>query len=145
MLVAPRLIFSLAENRLLPNWFAHINRKYATPDRAILIMGIMALVLGLSSNFVDLAIGSSVVRLLGYIVCILALPAVRRQAKPAARERAFRLPGGYAIPLAALGICAWLLVQSRLEDWFKVLILLGIGISLYAVEKWVFSRRDARH
>jgi amino acid transporter len=140
MLAAPRLIFSLAENRLLPNWFAHINTKYATPDRSILIMGAMALVLGLSSNFVDLAIGSSVVRLLGYIVCILALPAIRRQASPKARERAFRLPGGYAIPLAALGICAWLIAQSKLEDWFKVLILIGIGIGLYLVEKWALKR-----
>ena len=105
-------------------------------------MGAMALVLGLSSNFVDLAIGSSVVRLIGYIVCILALPTIRRQASPEARRRAFRLPGGYIIPLAALLICGWLIAQSKLEDWFKVLILLGIGIALYLVEKWVFSRRD---
>ena len=142
MLAAPRLIFSLAENRLLPQWFAHINEKYATPDRSILVMGAMALVLGLSSNFVDLAIGSSVVRLIGYIVCILALPTIRRQASPEARRRAFRLPGGYIIPLAALLICGWLIAQSKLEDWFKVLILLGIGIALYLVEKWVFSRQD---
>lgn len=140
MLAAPRLIFSLAENRLLPNWFAHINTKYATPDRSILVMGAMALVLGLSSNFVDLAIGSSVVRLLGYIVCILALPAIRRQAAPEAREQAFRLPGGYAIPLAALSLCGWLIAQSELEDWFKVMILLGIGIVLYLVEKWALNR-----
>ena len=142
MLAAPRLIFSLAENRLLPQWFAHINEQHATPDRSILVMGAMALVLGLSSNFVDLAIGSSVVRLIGYIVCILALPTIRRQASPEARRRAFRLPGGYIIPLAALLICGWLIAQSKLEDWFKVLILLGIGIALYLVEKWVFSRRD---
>ena len=52
MLAAPRLIYSLAENRLLPQWFAHISEKYSTPDRSILVMGAMALVLGLSSKFV---------------------------------------------------------------------------------------------
>ncbi len=141
MLAAPRLIFSLAENRLLPQWFAHINEKYSTPDRSILVMGAMALVLGLSSNFVDLAIGSSVVRLLGYIICIGALPVIRKNASPEAREQAWRLPGGYAIPVVALGVCVWLVAQSKVDDWKKVSVLLAIGIVLYLVEKWYYSRK----
>ena len=141
MLAAPRLIFSLAENRLLPQWFAHINEKYSTPDRSILVMGAMALVLGLSSNFVDLAIGSSVVRLLGYIICIAALPVIRNNATPEAREQSWHLPGGYAIPVVALGVCVWLVAQSQGEDWKKVSILLAIGIALYLVEKWYYARR----
>ncbi len=140
MLAAPRLIYSLAENRLLPQWLAHINKKYSTPDRSILVMGAMALVLGLSSNFVELAVGSSVVRLLGYIICIAALPVIRKNASPEAREQAWRLPGGYAIPLLALGICVWLVAQSKGEDWMNVSILLAIGIGLYLVEKWYYAR-----
>lgn len=142
MLAAPRLIFSMAENRLLPQWFTHINEKYSTPDRSILAMGAMALVLGLSSNFVDLAIGSSVVRLLGYIICIAALPVIRRNASPEAREQSWRLPGGYAIPIVALGVCGWLVAQSKADDWRKVSILLAIGIGLYLLEKWYYSRRE---
>ena len=141
MLAAPRLIFSLAENRLLPQWFAHINEKHSTPDRSILVMGAMALVLGLSSNFVDLAIGSSVVRLLGYIICIAALPVIRHNATPEVREQAWRLPGGYAIPLAAFFVCLWLVAQSKWEDWKKVSILLAIGVVLYLVEKWYYARK----
>ncbi len=141
MLAAPRLIYSLAENRLLPQWFAHISEKYSTPDRSILVMGAMALVLGLSSNFVELAVGSSVVRLLGYIICIAALPVIRRNASPEAQEAAWRLPGGYAIPLVALGICMWLVAQSKGDDWINVSILLAIGIVLYLIERWYYSRR----
>ena len=141
MLAAPRLIYSLAENRLLPQWFARINEKYSTPDRSILVMGAMALVLGLSSNFVELAIGSSVVRLLGYIICIAALPVIRKNASPEAREQSWRLPGGYAIPVVALGVCIWLVAQSKGDDWIKVSILLAIGIVLYLVEKWYYARK----
>ena len=141
MLAAPRLIFSLAENRLLPQWFAHINKKHSTPDRSILVMGAMALTLGLSSSFVDLAIGSSVVRLLGYIICIASLPIIRRNASDAARENAWRLPGGYTVPIIALAICVWLVAQSQIEDWIKVSVLLLIGIALYLVEKWYFARK----
>ena len=141
MLAAPRLIFSLAENRMLPAWFAHVHDKYATPDRSILVMCAMALVLGLSSSFVELAIGSSVVRLLGYIICIAALPTIRRQADSDAQAKAFRLPGGYAIPILALVICMWLVAQSSPSDWLRVSVLLLIGVALFAIEKWYYSRK----
>jgi amino acid permease len=43
MLAAPRLVFSLAESRQLPKWFAHVHERYATPDRCIMVMGALAL------------------------------------------------------------------------------------------------------
>ena len=141
VLGAPRLLFSLAEQRLMPQWFGNVHTKYATPDRAIIVMGAMALALGLSSNFVDLAIGSSVVRLLGYIICIASLPVIRSKATPEARESAWRLPGGFTIPVVALVICFWLVAQSKGEDWVKVSILLVIGLVLYLVEKWYYARK----
>jgi amino acid transporter len=141
ILGAPRILFSLAEQRLMPQWFGNVHTKYATPDRAIIVMGAMALALGLSSNFVDLAIGSSVVRLLGYIICIASLPVIRSKATPEARESAWPLPGGFTIPVVALVICFWLVAQSKGEDWVKVSILLVIGLVLYLVEKWYYARK----
>lgn len=134
ILAAPRIIFAMAENRMLPGWFNHVHGKYATPDRSILLMGGMALTLALTGSFVKLAIASSVVRLLGYIVCIAALPTIRRNADEAARRKAFRLKGGYTVPIIGLGICFWLLAQSRAESWIAVSILLAIGWVFYAIE-----------
>jgi len=58
ILAAPRIIFAMAENRMLPGWFGHIHSKYATPDRSILLMGGMALILALTGSFVKLAIAT---------------------------------------------------------------------------------------
>ncbi len=135
MIAAPRLIFSLAENRLLPQWFGHVHAKYATPDRCILIMGGMALVLALTGSFVKLAIASSVARLLGYIICIASLPAIRRNASDEVRKKAYRLKGGYSIPIIALAICIWLLMQSKTESWIAVSMLIAIGMFFYWIEK----------
>lgn len=140
MLAAPRLIFSLAENRQLPQWFGHVHAKYATPDRCILIMGGMALVLALTGSFVRLAVASSVARLLGYIVCIASLPAIRRNASDEVRKRAYKLKGGYGIPVIGLAICIWLLMQSKTESWIAVSILLAIGLAFY----WVETRTGIR-
>lgn len=142
MLAAPRLIFSMAENRMLPEWFGHIHTKYATPDRSILLMGAMALFMALTGTFVKLAIASSVLRLLGYIVCIASLPAIRRSADNDARARAFRLKGGYAVPIIAMAICFWLLAQSDQHSWITVIALLAVGWLFFAIERWSISRRQ---
>lgn len=134
ILAAPRLTFSMAEKQMLPRWFGHIHVRYATPDRSILVMGALALTLALTGTFVKLAIASAVVRLLGYIVCIAALPSIRRAADADARRRAFRLKGGMTIPGIALVICFWLLAQSKTESWIAVMILLSIGWLFYAIE-----------
>ena len=141
MLAAPRLIFSMAENRMLPAWFGHVNTRYATPDRSILVMAGMALVLALTGSFVKLAVASSVVRLLGYIICIASLPTARRNADAETRAQAFRLKGGYLVPGIALLICFWLLAQSKQESWIAVAILLGIGWAFYALEMWIKTRQ----
>ncbi len=135
MIAAPRLIFSLAEHRLLPRWFGHIHVSYATPDRCILIMGGMALVLALTGSFVKLAVASSVARLLGYLICIASLPAIRRKASPEVRKNAYRLKGGYSIPVVGLAVCIWLLMQSKADSWIAVSILIAIGMFFYWIEK----------
>ena len=140
MLAAPRITFSMAEKRMLPAWFGRVHARYATPDHSILFMGGMALALALTGSFVKLALASSVVRLLGYIICIASLPSIRRNADAEARQRAFRLRGGYTVPLIALGVCFWLLAQSKSESWIAVSILLGIGWIFYAFENWSQSR-----
>ncbi len=136
ILGAPRITFSMAENRMLPAWFGHVHSKYATPDYSILLMGSMALALALTGSFVKLAVASSVVRLLGYIICIASLASIRRNADAEARQRAFRLKGGYTIPAIALVVCCWLLAQSKSESWIAVSILLSIGWAFYAFENW---------
>ncbi|MDP5070297.1 MAG: APC family permease, partial [Congregibacter sp.] len=120
MLAAPRLVYSLAENKQLPRWFTHVHPRYATPDRCIMGMGVLALALALSGSFVKLAVASSVARLLGYIICIASLPAIRRNASEAVRAGAYRLKGGYLIPVIGFGICVWLLLQSKAESWTAV-------------------------
>lgn len=135
IIAVPRLLFSLAEHRLLPQWFGHIHPRYATPDRCILIVGALALFLALTGSFVKLAVASSVARLLAYVICILSLPAIRRKADDESRQQAYRLPGGYVIPIVGLLICFWLLTQSTLEAWIGIGILLAVGIALYWVEQ----------
>lgn len=135
MLQGPRLVFSLAEHGMLPRVFARINPRYATPDFAIVATGLLGLGLALTGTFVQLAVASSLARLIAYILCIAALPAVRRKASDETRREAYRLRGGYVIPLVGLGICFWLMLHTTQANWIAVGLLLSLGIALYFIEK----------
>jgi len=140
MIAAPRLIFSLAENRLLPAWFGNVHPRYATPDHSILVMGGLALAMALTGSFVELAVASSLSRMLSYIVCIASLPIIRNRADDTMKARAYRIRGGYLLPLVGLAICLWLTAQATAGNWRTVGILLAIGFVLYAVERRFLQR-----
>src|SRR5690606_29595756 len=117
MLTVPRLTYALAEQRLLPAWFARVHPRYRTPGNSIVFLGVLATAFALTSSFLWLAAASSLTRLIVYALCIAALPVIRRRADAEARARAFRLKGGYAIPAAALAMCAWMAMQSATDAW----------------------------
>ena len=143
MLAVPRATFSLAEHRLLPQWFGQIHEKFATPANSVIFMGGLAAALALSGTFKTLAIASSLTRMITYIVCIAALPVIKGKADHATIARAFKIPGGYTIPFVALVFCLWVASHSPRESWQLVGILLTVGLALYWLEQLRIRRQHA--
>jgi len=141
MLAVPRLPFAMAEERLLPRWFGHIHEKYATPSNSILMLGGLGIIFALTGSFEKLALASSLTRLIAYAASICSLPFIRRKASEEEAGRAYRLKGGYTIPLIALVLCVWIGAQSSPEAWAVTGGLLAGGLVLYALaarrrERW---------
>lgn len=135
LLAASRITFSLGEQKMLPRWFGTVHPRYATPANSILALGALSLCFALSGSFVVLAIASSLTRLLTYIVCIAALPSIRRQADTSVRSEALRLPGGYLIPAVALCICLWMVSYSPVDAWLISGATLLCGLILYLLAR----------
>lgn len=131
MITVPRLTFALANERMLPRWFGVVHETHATPANSIVFLGAMSLVFALSGSFAWLAAASSLTRLVVYVLCIAALPVIRSRADDEARSRAFRLKGGYMIPLIALVLCIWIAMQSTPKSWQVTGALLLAGLGLY--------------
>ena len=141
MLAVPRLPFALAEKRLLPRWFGHVHENYSTPSNSILMLGALGLAFALSGSFAWLAEASSLTRLISYVLCIGALPIIRKNASETERQEAYRLRGGYTIPAIALIVCLFIGAQSELRSWVVTGSLLLFGLALYAMaaqrrERW---------
>ncbi len=135
MLVVPRLTLSLAELRLLPRWFGEINEKYSSPVNSIVFLGGLSAALALSGSFVRLAIAASLTRLITYCVCIAALPAIRKKADSATLDQAYRVKGGYTIPVIGFSLCVWMASYSSADSWRYVVGLLTVGLALYWLEQ----------
>ncbi len=143
MLATPRLTLSLADHRLLPQWFGQINEKYSSPANSIVFLGGVAIVLGLSGSFVRLAIATSLTRLIIYFICIAALPVIKGKADRTAIARAYKLKGGYTIPLIAGGICLWMMSHTSADSWKLTGILLVVGLAFYWLEQQRIKKQNA--
>jgi amino acid transporter len=134
ILSSPRLTLALAENGVLPRWFGRIHPRYSSPANSIMFYGGLATILGLTGSFVFLAVASSLTRLITFSVCILGLPNIKKRADSETRQQAYRLKGGYTIPLLALVTCFWMGSHSSLDALLYVGGLLGIGFVFYWLE-----------
>ena len=142
MLAIPRLPFAMAEERLLPSWFGHVHEKYGTPSNSILVLGGLGLVFALSGSFAWLAAASSLTRLISYVLCISALPVIRKKATDEELADAYRLKGGYTIPVLALALCLWIGAQANARSWIVTGGLLAVGLVLYALAADRRNRAD---
>ena len=142
MLAIPRLPFAMAEERLLPSWFGHVHEKYGTPSNSILVLGGLGLVFALSGSFAWLAAASSLTRLISYVLCISALPVIRKKATDEELADAYRLKGGYTIPVLALALCLWIGAQANTRSWIVTGSLLAVGLVLYALAAGRRNRED---
>ena len=134
LLSAPRMTFALARDGNLPAWFAHIHPRHRTPDRSIWFYGLMCLAMALSGSFIWLAVMSTLVRLLGYMVCIAALPKLRKTIESG--DNSFSLPGGMLIPALAFALCLWLITKANEDAWLTLVGFFAVGTAFY----W-YSRR----
>jgi len=147
VLAGPRYLYALAETGRLPAVFAKIHPRYRTPHVAILTQTGVALtliILDWSINFLfpakgslglaeRLAMLSAIARLATYIGTAAAVPVLRR--KMPATPRTIRLPGGPAIPIAALAFCLLFLSAAQRKSWIAGGIALAIGAAIYAARR----------
>jgi amino acid transporter len=133
LISTPRITYALALDGSLPEWFARVPARFGTPAFSIVTFGAAAFALAAGGSFVWLAGLSVLTRLLIYIGCAAASPALRRRATD--EPKVMRLPGGRLIPGLAVLICVGLLTQVRLRDWVVTAAMLCAGSVLYAIAR----------
>jgi len=140
LLSGSRVPFAMAERKQLPTVFARVNKRFATPDVAIVGTAVLMLLLTLRQSFVQALTISAIARLVAYAVTCAALPVLRRRrdAPPAL----FRLPGGTLISIASLVLAGWLLANSTLREGLVALIAAAFGFAVYLIHRLVTKSQN---
>ena len=131
MLAAPRGIYALGRDRLLPAAIGSVHPRYRTPHVAILIHAALCLGFALSGSFEKLAVLSVIATLIVYLICCLAAIQLRRRDVRAEGAVPFRIPGGPVIPVIASAIVLWLMSASTRQEVLAMAAMLVVETVLF--------------
>ena len=142
VLIGPRYLYALADAGQIPRAFAKIHPRYHTPYVAILTQSGIALALigadaivhrinpGAFGVAEELAVLSVIARLVSYVATSLAVPVLRRKLPPT--PASIRLPGGPAIPIAAVAISLLLFAAAERKVFVAGFVAMAVGALVYA-------------
>ena len=129
LIIASRVIYGMGREGVLQSAFGRVDSNRGTPVVAIAFTTAIALVLLLASgDFVDLAGTTTLLLLAVFAIVNITVLVLRRNR---VRHSHFRAPS--AIPV--LGSIAALILLSQQDggDWIRAMVLLAIGLVLYAL------------
>ena len=112
-LAGSRVLFAMAEQKQLPEFFAAVHARFRTPYAAILFSAVVMLALSLAGTFISALTISTVIRLITYVASCAALLVFRRRA---GEPPGFKVPGATIVAVAALGLCVWLLSNTTWNE-----------------------------
>jgi basic amino acid/polyamine antiporter, APA family len=115
-----RTTYAMGRDGLLPDWFARVSARHATPANSIVFMGALIALLALSGSFVWLAVVSTLARMFVYSISIASLAKGERPG-----------PLLWIGMAAAIAVCVWAAAQSGWPSWRMLLILAAAGTALY--------------
>jgi len=132
---APRVLFGLARNGLLPKALARVRPRSRTPANAILTHAVLVTVLALSGAYVELAVLSTLVVVPVYIIgCLASVVLQRRGVQTDGPPLKLRSLPVFAV--LGTGAMLWLLSQGEMKE------LLSVGAAvLFASVIYLFTSR----
>jgi amino acid transporter len=129
MLAGPRYLYALAVDGFGPRYLAGVHPRYRTPAAAIVTQAVIAGALAFSGSFVELAMLSIIARMFTYAGTAAAVPFLRRKFPRSGTTMV--LPGGAAIPVAALLLSFGLLASASAWNLIAGAIALAVGALMY--------------
>jgi APA family basic amino acid/polyamine antiporter len=124
-----RILVRMAEDGLLPDLLRRVDRGSGTPRPATLLCGLACALLAALVPLTTLGELISAGTLLAFTCVAVALLVLRRTEPDL--PRGFRIPGGPAIPLAAIAVNVVLAALIPVASLLRVCVWLALGVVVY--------------
>ncbi|WP_271215493.1 APC family permease [Streptosporangium carneum] len=132
-----RVMFSMARDGLVPSRLARINKRYRSPTRVTLLIGVLAILL---AEFVPvLTLEPLVVIGTLFVFVSVAAGVLRMRQTMPDLPRGFRVPLSPVVPIASIVACLWLLVNLQVVTWLYFIAWMALGVLVYLL----YGRRNS--
>ncbi len=139
---SPRYAEAIAANGLLPRQLASVHPRWSTPHVAIVVTTLLTALLAFFFKYGALVGMSNVTVVIQYLAACLAVPVLRRKLGAPSGPRAWRMPGGAAVPLLGAAGSLMLFWAAERAEWLFAAATLGVGVVV--MEAMGRARRVAR-
>lgn len=124
-----RVAFAMSRDGLLPPWLARVHPRYRTPYRITLVTGVLVAVIAAFTPIVEVAELVNIGTLFAFILVSVGVIILRRT-RPEL-HRAFRVPGVPLVPIVAVLVCLYLMLNLAGWTWIRFLVWMAVGLIIY--------------
>jgi APA family basic amino acid/polyamine antiporter len=143
-----RVFYSMARDGFLPPSFSEIHRRFHTPHRGTIIIGVFAAVLAALFPFDVLADLVSIGTLLAFVAVCVGIMILRVTAPKA--KRTFKTPLVWLTAPAGIGVCGLMMLFLADGTWIRLAVWTAIGVVIFFVygvhhaapSKWKVTNGD---
>jgi len=133
-----RVAFAMARDGLLPPVFAKVHPTFRTPYVVTATVGVFV---ALVASFFSISVLAELVNigtLFAFILVSVGVLVLRRTRPDL--PRAFRTPGVPVVPVLAVLICLYLMLNLSGETWLRFFVWMLVGLAIY----FLYGRRHSR-
>jgi basic amino acid/polyamine antiporter, APA family len=124
-----RILFSIAQDGLLPAFFGHVHPRYQTPFASQALIGVIVALIAGTFPIGLLGEMVSIGTLFAFLLVCVAVIHLRRSAPR--KKRPFRTPAVPVVPLFGIGFSLLLMFGLPLDTWLRLLVWLAVGLAIY--------------
>lgn len=132
LIMASRITYGMASQGIVPRAFGRVHEGRRTPWVAIVFTSAVAIALVITGDLASLADTTVLLLLAVFVMVNVAVLVLRRS--PVDHDH-FRAPT--VVPVAGIAVCAGLMTQKSPETFARAGVLLGAGVLLWLVNRWV--------
>ncbi len=137
LMAQPRILFTMANDGLLPKFFSRVHPKFQTPSGSTIVTGILALVVAGLFPIGVLGELVSIGTLLAFVI-VCAGVLVLRYTHPE-MHRPFRTPFVHIVAVLGAGSALMQMIALPMDTWIRLVVWMVIGLVLY----FAYGRRHS--
>jgi basic amino acid/polyamine antiporter, APA family len=124
-----RILFSIAQDRLLPAFFSSVHPRFRTPFASQALIGVVVALIAAAFPIGLLGEMVSIGTLFAFLLVCIAVIHLRRSAPRT--DRPFRTPAVPWVPLLGVAFSLLLMFGLPLATWVRLVVWLAIGLVIY--------------